>query len=536
MKNSVDGSDGIKIGKSKLSMLKRSSNKSKNNSNDPFRFQGNGVDFKAKFIGVRDVSANKSDEVCAEAMKFAKLSAKTAGGHKLRIILNISIDGLKIKDEKSGTVLYDFPVSKISFIARDTTDARAFGFIYTSDNQYKYYGIKTAQTADHAVISIRDMFHVVYEMKKKKLEEAKQKKEEENNVNDSNVRYEDGVAVADLIDLETELQNIQQGFDQLNNIPTMPEDSWNVNDNDPFSTGNSFNNQSNIVNDPFGDSFNPASQQQHQQQHQLQHQQQHQHQHQQPTFGINNWASFNTSTPVTNIPQQNNPFTDVSIYNSGSGTNTSLPLTNVFNPFDINNQIQNNKFIDIIQQNNSYSTSFSDTSSLTASSPSNQNNGFQIRASSLSNQNNGFQMNGFNNEISKQNISFDNETSKQNNRLDNETLINWGNTSPTNQSNENKAPKKQSSSSDSLNDNFDSRKWGETRKVTSLEEAFSKLVDLDKLINPETNNEIKKNPFDHILNPPKVPLNAMSIPPRPKNQQYVLPRAVNDPFSDDFFH
>ncbi|CEF71112.1 Protein disabled [Strongyloides ratti] len=512
MKNSVDGTDGIKVGKSKLLMLKRSSNKSKNNSNDPFRFQGNGVDFKAKFIGVRDVSANKSDEVCAEAMKFAKLSAKTAGGHKLRIILNISIDGLKIKDEKTGTVLYDFPVSKISFIARDTTDARAFGFIYTSDTQYKYYGIKTAQTADHAVISIRDMFHVVYEMKKKKLEEAKQKKEEDN-IHDSSVRYENGVAVADLIDLETELQNIQQGFDQLNNIPTMPEDSWpnnEFNDNDPFSSGNSFNNQSkhNVANDPFGDSFNPLPPPQQQQQQQ------------QPTLqnntlnissqgnGINNWASFPTSTPIPNIQQQNNPFSDVSIYNSGtfptpligSGMNTSLPLTsqlptNVFNPFDINNQMQQNKFVDIIQQNSCYSTSFSDTSSLTASSPPNQNNGFS-----------------------------------------NETSINWGNSSPTNQSNENKAPKKQSSSSDSLNDNFDSRKWGETRKVTSLEEAFSKLVDLDKLINPEATNEIKKNPFDHILNPPKVPLNAMSIPPRPKNQQFILPRAANDPFSDDFFH
>uniref|UniRef100_A0A0K0G4I6 Protein disabled (inferred by orthology to a D. melanogaster protein) n=1 Tax=Strongyloides venezuelensis TaxID=75913 RepID=A0A0K0G4I6_STRVS len=506
MKNQVDGTDGVKVGKSKLSMLKRSSNKSKNNSNDPFRFQGNGVDFKAKFIGVRDVAANKSDEVCAEAMKFAKLSAKTAGGHKLRIILNISIDGLKIKDEKSGTILYDFPVSKISFIARDTTDARAFGFIYTSDGQYKYYGIKTAQTADHAVISIRDMFHVVYEMKKKKFEEAKQKKEEDND-HDSSVRYENGVAVADLIDLETELQNIQQGYDQLNNIPAMPEDSWpnnEFNDNDPFSKGNSYNGQPNtkIANDPFGDSFNPLPQQQVN--------------FTSTSFGtpsqgnvINNWASFTAPTPMLNSQHNNNPFSDISVYNSGnfstpyngSGINTSLTLTttqptiNTFNPFDITHQMQQNKSIDIIQQNSCYSTSFSDTSSLTASSPPNQNNGF-----------------------------------------DNETSINWGNASPTNQSNENKAPKKQSSSSDSLNDNFDSRKWNETRKVTSLEEAFSKLVDLDKLINPETSNEIKKNPFDHILNPPKVPLNAMSIPPRPKNQQYVLPRAANDPFADDFFH
>jgi hypothetical protein len=93
---------------------------------------------------------------------------------------------------------------------------------------------------------IRDMFQVVFEMKKKQIKEAKQKKEEQENLENSrreekekNFRIEDGVAVADLLDLETELENIQQGFNQLQSIPMMPDNnSWPTNGSneaDPFN-------------------------------------------------------------------------------------------------------------------------------------------------------------------------------------------------------------------------------------------------------------------------------------------------------------
>lgn len=109
-------------------------------------------------------------------------------------------------------------MQKISFIARDVTDPRAFGFVFgTPDSKHQFYAIKTEKTADHLVLSIRDMFHIVYEMKKKQIEAAKQQGSDKEAAEKNGPRVENAdegskngeVAVGNLLDLETELKEIE---------------------------------------------------------------------------------------------------------------------------------------------------------------------------------------------------------------------------------------------------------------------------------------------------------------------------------------
>lgn len=55
------------------------------------------------------------------------------------------------------------------------TDSRAFGYIFGSpDTGHRFFGIKTDKAASQVVIAMRDLFQVVFALKKKEIELAKQ--------------------------------------------------------------------------------------------------------------------------------------------------------------------------------------------------------------------------------------------------------------------------------------------------------------------------------------------------------------------------
>lgn len=158
-----------------MSTSQTNQKKERLDKNEPGRFLGDGVSFKAKLIGILEVNEPRGDRMCQEALADLKMAIRAAGEHKQRININIALDGLRLRDEKTGDSLYHHPVHKISFIAQDASDNRAFGYIFGSpDTGHRFFGIKTDKAANQVVITMRDLFQVVFEFKKKEIEIAKQ--------------------------------------------------------------------------------------------------------------------------------------------------------------------------------------------------------------------------------------------------------------------------------------------------------------------------------------------------------------------------
>lgn len=70
--------------------------------NEPSRFLGEGMTFKAKLIGILEVNEARGDKMCQDALNDLKTAIRAAGEHKQRITISIAIDGLRLRDEKSG--------------------------------------------------------------------------------------------------------------------------------------------------------------------------------------------------------------------------------------------------------------------------------------------------------------------------------------------------------------------------------------------------------------------------------------------------
>ncbi|KAM8961130.1 disabled homolog 2 isoform 2-T2 [Pelodytes ibericus] len=215
------------------------------------RFKGDGVRYKAKLIGIDDVPEARGDKMSQDSMMKLKgmaVAARSQGQHKQRIWVNISLSGIKIIDEKTGVIEHEHPVNKISFIARDVTDNRAFGYICGAEGQHQFFAIKTAQQAEPLVVDLKDLFQVIYNVKKREDEDKKKG-------DDSKEPMENGSDA--LLTINEEVDKIKLGVDQMNlfgdmstppdlNSPTESNDILLVDLNTDIDT-----NQNHVKGNPF---------------------------------------------------------------------------------------------------------------------------------------------------------------------------------------------------------------------------------------------------------------------------------------------
>ncbi|OCU02580.1 hypothetical protein XELAEV_18008341mg [Xenopus laevis] len=141
------------------------------------RFKGDGVRYKAKLIGIDDVPEARGDKMSQDSMM------------KLKVIE------------------HEHPVNKISFIARDVTDNRAFGYVCGAEGQHQFFAIKTAQQAEPLVVDLKDLFQVIYNIKKREDEDKKRSDE-------SSQPLENGSDA--LLNINEEADKLRLGVDQMN--------------------------------------------------------------------------------------------------------------------------------------------------------------------------------------------------------------------------------------------------------------------------------------------------------------------------------
>ncbi|KAF7688738.1 disabled homolog 2 isoform X2 [Silurus meridionalis] len=182
------------------------------------RFQGDGVRYKAKLIGIDDVPEARGDKMSQDSMMKLKgmaVAARSQGKHKQRIWVNISLEGIKIIDEKTGVIEHEHAVNKISFIARDITDNRAFGYVCGAEGQHQFFAIKTTQQAQPLVVDLKDLFQVIFNTRKKEAETTQK--------DDSSTVIENGSDTLLSLDGQVESLKLMEQMDLFGDMSTPPD-------------------------------------------------------------------------------------------------------------------------------------------------------------------------------------------------------------------------------------------------------------------------------------------------------------------------
>eukprot|EP00051_Salpingoeca_urceolata_P009644 m.117124 g.117124 ORF g.117124 m.117124 type:complete len:468 (-) comp16393_c0_seq4:354-1757(-) len=134
-------------------------------------FQGDGVQFSAKYLGRPKVAKPNGLALALDAMVEAKGYAKQSGqGHRkpIKVVANVSVQGFSTCDEKSGSIVSQNPIHRITAWYPDKSDPELFGIIVKGEGGHTGMAetfvciVLKSHQAQGILHALRDLMNIVF--------------------------------------------------------------------------------------------------------------------------------------------------------------------------------------------------------------------------------------------------------------------------------------------------------------------------------------------------------------------------------------
>ncbi|XP_071452002.1 low density lipoprotein receptor adapter protein 1-like [Hetaerina americana] len=123
--------------------------------------------FSVKYMGSSIVESPKGESSTANAIKAVIALSKISGKKLRRVILSITLRGIKVVDSATNEVQFDISIYRISYCSADAAFNHVFAFIATNDNETMEchaFLCRKRKLAVSATLAIARMFNRAYEM------------------------------------------------------------------------------------------------------------------------------------------------------------------------------------------------------------------------------------------------------------------------------------------------------------------------------------------------------------------------------------
>jgi len=131
---------------------------------------------------VEELGSNVGDKMKMSEDALERLKAELASTkeHKTRITVDVSIEGIRVMEEKSRRLLYFHKAHQLVFIAFDVKEPRGCGYIADTGDKYHFIGIKSMEKSSANLVgALQELIALSFEVKVQQLMKAKQKSTED---------------------------------------------------------------------------------------------------------------------------------------------------------------------------------------------------------------------------------------------------------------------------------------------------------------------------------------------------------------------